>query len=111
MEATRVRDPVHNFITLREAEVKLLKTRALQRLRGIKQLALASLVYPGALHTRFDHTLGVTHVAGSMAESLGLCRKRWVWCGLPPCYMTLGMAHLVMSRKMRWIVSAIAPSS
>src|SRR5205809_90122 len=58
MDATRVRDPVHNFITLEEEEVKLLRTRALQRLRGIKQLALASLVYPGAVHTRFDHTLG-----------------------------------------------------
>lgn len=71
MDATRVRDPVHNFITLGETEMKLLKTRALQRLRGIKQLALASLVYPGAIHTRFDHTLGVTHVAGLMATSLG----------------------------------------
>ncbi|MGA2442212.1 MAG: HD domain-containing protein, partial [Tepidisphaeraceae bacterium] len=71
MDATRVRDPIHNFIILEEEEVKLLKTRALQRLRGIRQLALASLVYPGALHTRFDHTLGVTHVAGLMASTLG----------------------------------------
>jgi HD superfamily phosphohydrolase len=68
----RVRDPVHNFITLREKQVRLLSTRALQRLRGVRQLALASLVYPGALHTRFDHTLGVTHVAGLMARALGL---------------------------------------
>ncbi len=75
MDATRVRDPVHNFITLGETEMKLLKTRALQRLRGIKQLALASLVYPGAIHTRFDHTLGVTHVAGLMATSLGFAAE------------------------------------
>jgi putative nucleotidyltransferase with HDIG domain len=68
----RVRDPVHNFITLREKQVKLVGTRALQRLRGIRQLALANLVYPGAVHTRFDHTLGVTHVAGQMAQNLGL---------------------------------------
>src|SRR5689334_6802165 len=66
------RDPVHNFITLREKQVKLVGTRSLQRLRGIRQLALASLVYPGAVHTRFDHTLGVTHVAGLMARALGL---------------------------------------
>ena len=51
MDATRVRDPVHNFITLHETETKLLKTRALQRLRGIKQLALATLVYPILLIT------------------------------------------------------------
>src|SRR5438270_7165758 len=68
----RVRDPVHNFIALREKLVELLGTRALQRLRGIRQLALANLVYPGAVHTRFDHTLGVMHVAGQMAANLGL---------------------------------------
>jgi putative nucleotidyltransferase with HDIG domain len=68
----QVRDPVHNFITLREKQVKLIGTRAVQRLRGIRQLALANLVYPGAVHTRFDHTLGVTHIAGLMAHALGL---------------------------------------
>lgn len=72
----QVRDPVHNFITLREKQVKLVGTRALQRLRGIRQLALANLVYPGAVHTRFDHTLGVTHVAGLMAHALGLDKDR-----------------------------------
>jgi HD superfamily phosphohydrolase len=72
----RIRDPVHNFITLRERQVKLVDTRALQRLRGIRQLALANLVYPGAVHTRFDHTLGVTHVAGLMANALDLDRDQ-----------------------------------
>jgi hypothetical protein len=71
-DEVRVRDPVHNFISLRDLEVKLLATPLLQRLRGIRQLAMASLVYPGALHTRFDHTLGVCHVAGLMAEQLNL---------------------------------------
>lgn len=69
---SRVRDPVHNFIHLRDVEIKLLGTPLLQRLRGIRQLAMANLVYPGALHTRFDHTLGVCHVAGMMAERLEL---------------------------------------
>lgn len=71
-EGSRVRDPVHNFVELTEEEVKLLATPLLQRLRRIRQLALASLVYPGAVHTRFDHTLGVCHVAGMMAKCLGL---------------------------------------
>ena len=70
MRPFRVRDPVHDFIGLRDDEVKLLDTRAMQRLRGIRQLAMANLVYPGAVHTRFDHSLGVTHVAGLMAEEL-----------------------------------------
>ena len=71
----QVRDPVHNFIELSDEETKLVGTRALQRLRGVRQLALASLVYPGAVHTRFDHTLGVTHVAGLMADALHLASE------------------------------------
>jgi len=72
MASIRLRDPVHNFIRFDAEEVKLINLDVLQRLRGIKQLAMASLVYPGALHTRFDHTLGVAHVAGQMAEELSL---------------------------------------
>src|ERR1035437_2529582 len=70
--SVQIRDPVHNFISVSEKEQRVLATPALQRLRGIRQLAMASLVYPGALHTRFDHTLGVMHVAGQMAQSLSL---------------------------------------
>lgn len=66
----QVRDPVHGFIWLHDSEVKLLDTPAIQRLRQISQLAMANLVYPGAVHTRFDHSLGVTHVAGLMADEL-----------------------------------------
>lgn len=43
-----------------------------QRLRGIKQLSYAHLVYPGAVHTRFEHSLGAMHVAGAIAEKVGL---------------------------------------
>jgi len=70
--AFQLRDPVHNFLTLNRDEVKLMDTRAIQRLRGIRQLAMANLVYPGAVHTRFDHSLGVAHVAGMMSRELGL---------------------------------------
>ena len=69
-EGFRVRDPVHGFLALCETATKLVGTRLFQRLRGIRQLALANLVYPGALHTRFDHSLGVCHVAQLMAEQL-----------------------------------------
>src|ERR1700757_5484849 len=72
MATIKLRDPVHNFIRFDEEEVKLINLDILQRLRGIRQLALAALVYPGALHTRFDHTLGVAHLAGQMADGLGL---------------------------------------
>src|SRR5262245_1770892 len=71
-EGISIRDPIHNFIELTDEEVKLIATPLFQRLRRIKQLALASLLYPGALHTRFDHTLGVCCVAGLMAKRLNL---------------------------------------
>jgi uncharacterized protein len=68
----KFRDPVHNFIRFDGEEVALVNLGVLQRLRVIRQLAMASLVYPGALHTRFDHTFGVAHVAGQMAAELQL---------------------------------------
>lgn len=68
----RIRDPIHNFVILPDECEHLVNSSALQRLRGIRQLALASLVYPGALHTRFDHTLGVAHFAGLMADAVKL---------------------------------------
>ncbi len=68
----QIRDPVHNFVELRDKEIKLVGTPVFQRLRGIRQLAMANLVYPGALHTRFDHSLGVCHVAGLLSRQLGL---------------------------------------
>ena len=72
MAEVRFRDPIHNFIRFGLEEVRLINLDVLQRLRGIRQLAMASMVYPGALHTRFDHTLGVAHVAGEMADALDL---------------------------------------
>lgn len=69
-EPRAIRDPIHGFIRLNEQESDLVDTRAFQRLRNLRQLALAHLVYPGALHTRFEHSLGVCHVAGLLADSL-----------------------------------------
>ena len=65
-----LRDPIHGFIQRSETEEKLIDTRVFQRLRRIRQLAMAHLVYPGAMHTRFDHSIGVMHVAGRMAGHL-----------------------------------------
>ena len=65
-----IRDPVHGFIHRSSVEEEIIDTPLFQRLRKIKQLALASMVYPGALHTRFDHSLGVMHLAGRLSERL-----------------------------------------
>ena len=69
---TRVRDPIHNYIVLDEMAVKLVDTPRLQRLRRIHQLGTGNLVYPGANHTRFEHSLGAYHLAGLAARALSL---------------------------------------
>jgi HD superfamily phosphohydrolase len=70
MNSRRIRDPIHGFIPLNDRECQIVDTPLFQRLRSIRQLAMASLVYPGALHTRFDHTLGVFSVAHRLCETL-----------------------------------------
>lgn len=73
----RVRDPIHGFVDLRPVEAALVDTRAFQRLRRVKQLGLTHLVYPGAEHSRFAHSLGACHVAGLLAASV----QRAGWTG------------------------------
>ena len=58
-----IRDPLWNTIRLDPTAVRIIDTAAFQRQRYIKQLGFAHLVYPGATHTRFDHALGVYHLA------------------------------------------------
>jgi HD superfamily phosphohydrolase len=70
LDQREIRDPIHGFIRRSEKEAAIIDTPVFQRLRGIRQLALANLVYPGALHTRFDHSLGVMYIAGKLAEQL-----------------------------------------
>ncbi len=70
-----IRDPVHDFIRLNSKEAKVIDSPIFQRLRGIRQLAFAHLVYPGAHHTRFEHSLGVCHLAGKMAKQLHLDKE------------------------------------
>jgi len=57
------RDPLYDFIELNRQERAFVDTVPFQRLRHVSQLALTSLVYPGATHKRFEHSLGVMHLA------------------------------------------------
>ena len=66
-----INDPVHGFIEIpRGILLDLIDTDAFQRLRRIKQLALSSLVYPGAVHTRFNHCIGAMHLTGQALDVL-----------------------------------------
>jgi HD superfamily phosphohydrolase len=65
-----VRDAVHGDIELGPLELEIIDTREFQRLRGIRQLGTASLVYPSALHTRFEHSLGTLWMASKILNAL-----------------------------------------
>jgi HD superfamily phosphohydrolase len=69
---TAIRDPLHGYVKLDDLALDLIDTPQMQRLRWIKQLGLANLVYPGANHTRFEHSLGAFHLAGQLARQLSL---------------------------------------
>jgi len=67
---TVVRDPVHGDIHLTAEELRILDTPEMQRLRGVRQLGTAYLVFPGAQHTRFEHSLGTMHLVERMAGAI-----------------------------------------
>ena len=68
----RIRDPLHGTVVLSGLEESALDSQQMQRLRGIRQLAMAHLVYPGANHTRFEHSIGTTALADQICRELGL---------------------------------------
>ncbi|HEX6203597.1 MAG TPA: HD domain-containing protein [Thermoanaerobaculia bacterium] len=65
-----LRDPVHGFVRADPLEAALLDSRPLQRLRFVHQLGLASLVFPGAEHSRFSHAVGAMELAGRVYDAL-----------------------------------------
>ncbi len=63
-----IRDPIHVFVRLTDEERKVINSQPFQRLRHIHQLALTYLVYPGATHKRFEHSLGVMELASRVFD-------------------------------------------
>ena len=74
--AGEITDPVHKYIRFSQVEREVIDSPAFQRLRRIRQLAGAHLVYPSAQHSRFEHSLGAMHIAGLAGETL--LRKRYI---------------------------------
>lgn len=66
----RILDPVHKYIILSDREHPLVDSVIFQRLRYIRQLGFAEFAFPGAVHNRFLHSLGVCHLAGRAFDSL-----------------------------------------
>ncbi len=71
MEKT-IHDPIHGAIRVEDEILRIIDTPQFQRLRWVKQLGFANLVYPGANHTRFEHSIGTMHLAKILAEKLKL---------------------------------------
>lgn len=69
MEKT-IQDPIHGPIKLEDWQISIIDTPQFQRLRRIKQLGFANLVYPGANHTRFEHSLGAMHLAQIIGKKI-----------------------------------------
>jgi HD superfamily phosphohydrolase len=65
-----VKDALYSYMTIDKAFEPLIDSLPVQRLRRIRQLAGTEYVYPGATHTRFEHSLGVMHLAGKLCDSL-----------------------------------------
>ncbi len=65
-----IKDPIYGYINITEEDKKLIDTPYFQRLRRVRQLPLADYVYPSAVHTRFEHSLGVAHLAMNIMINL-----------------------------------------
>ncbi len=70
-----IKDAVHGMVALSELERRIIDSEQFQRLRYIKHLGLTYLVYPSAMHTRFEHSLGTMHVSSSISKSLSLSKE------------------------------------
>ena len=67
-----VHDPIHGSISIDGFFLDIMGRHEIHRLHSIKQLGLGNMVFPGANHTRFEHSIGVYHLAGRMCEALEL---------------------------------------
>jgi HD superfamily phosphohydrolase len=65
-----VRDPIYGFVKLTKKEWEIVNCPAYQRLRDIRQLAMGHMVYPGANHTRFEHSIGCVHLSSVILDHL-----------------------------------------
>jgi len=73
---TVIRDPVHGDVPLTREEMRVLDTAEMQRLRHVRQLGMAYMVYPGAQHSRFEHSIGTAHLATRMVNEINAVRNR-----------------------------------
>jgi HD superfamily phosphohydrolase len=69
-----IKDPVHGYVYINTVEKDAVDSFPMQRLHRLRQLAGAEYVYPGANHTRFEHSIGTMHLAQKLTESPNICQ-------------------------------------
>ena len=70
-----IRDSIHGNLPITQYETELIDYPQIQRLRRLKQLGFISLIYPGANHSRFEHSIGTMHLASQLADQLELTNE------------------------------------
>ena len=108
--AEYLRDPIYGLVPLSAGEAALLSLPLVSRLKGIRQMGFAYSVFPGANHTRFEHSVGVLHAAGLLAQGIpGLSTKDLLRVrlgglfhdvGHPPFSHTLELASRLYGREL-----------
>jgi HD superfamily phosphohydrolase len=86
-----IKDPVYGYVYITEKEKEIIDSYPVQRLRRLRQLAGAEYVYPGANHTRFEHSVGVMYLAGKVVENPNISQRineeELKWLKLQLCFM------------------------
>ena len=97
-----VHDAVHGSISLRGVFLDIIESQEFQRLHDIKQLGLAYLVFPGAHHTRLEHSLGTYYIASKMCQSLGLEKdeSEAIMCAA----LLHDVGHAPFSHTLEWLL-------
>ena len=100
-----IRDPLYGFVGLSKREDRLLDTAAMQRLSRIKQLAHTYIVYPSAVHTRLEHSLGVLYIAGRISKQLEIPQKQKQLIRIAALLHDVGQGPFshIFEEPMRWI--------
>ncbi len=101
----RIRDPLHGTVALTDIEKRVLDSPQMQKLRGIKQLAMAHLVYPGANHTRFEHSIGTLALSDKICVELGLEKERREKIRLAALLHDIG--HVCFSHEAEAVLSPL----
>src|SRR3989337_3873439 len=93
-------DPIYGRVELTEFENLIISTPEMARLRRIQQLGLADIAFPGANHTRFEHSVGTLFIADKIANALGLGEEEIVKVRLAALLHDIGhsaFSHVVES--------------